>query len=417
MIAKVFAQKHINQGPFSISFHSTHDDPVGMNFELNSIASQELSSTWAAAFPKFISRRGAIVGGSIRHHSSLSDISQQQFSVDSYGGRRQSLDSQLSVQISEQEWIAHALARHQRRKTRREREHLIRTRNRIFPWIPNRRGSDTSQQSVVTRGMTSEKVMITKATSTGDLTQGVLFHRPTTSLFITRPLVQKQTINPPFTHGMTDNSHKGNINSQTKTPVDSRRNNVPNSIFQPIGMPLYHSTYDVASSHVNVYGDVFIPQKLSTCTYLPGSMGYPEYTYLPMSYFADTNINLNHEPLIPLNPMVDTSSEVEYLPIRISDTSDFYTDGDYLSPDETQILSAQRLVQKHQLTEYIAPFPREFQHPNGDNFRNGQSIKRSSMNVEKKPSLQDIAELSERGSSAPRSTSVHPISQTPHQSK
>lgn len=413
MIAKVFAQKQISQGPFSVSFHSTHDDPVGMNFELNSIASQELSSTWAAAFPKFISRRGAIVGGSsigIRHHSSLSDISQQQFSIDSCGGRRQSLDSQLSMQVSEQEWIAHALARHQRRKTRRERERLIRTRNRIIPWIPSRRGSDTSQHSIAARRLTAEKVMITRATSTGDLTQGVLFHRPTTSLFITRPLVQKQIINPPFTHGMTDNSHKGNAEIKTQY-----NNNISNTLFQQIGMPLYHPNYDVASSHVNVFGDVYLPQKIDTYTYLPGSVCYPQYTYVPLNYFSDTNASLNHEPLIPLHPMIDTSSEVEYLPIRISDTSDFYTDGDYLSPDETQILSAQRLVQKHQMSEYILPFPREF--PNNDNSRNLQSMKRSVINLENKTGLQDIAELSERGSSAPRSGSVLLMSQTPHKSK
>lgn len=48
---------------------------LGMNFDLNSVASQEISSTWQAALPKFITRRGALMGArdlGLRRNSSAS---------------------------------------------------------------------------------------------------------------------------------------------------------------------------------------------------------------------------------------------------------------------------------------------------------------------------------------------------------
>lgn len=52
-----------------------------MNFDMNSAASQDLSSTWAAALPKLMTRRGALIGvttgsNSSQHHNSIdSEIS------------------------------------------------------------------------------------------------------------------------------------------------------------------------------------------------------------------------------------------------------------------------------------------------------------------------------------------------------
>ncbi|GLH15390.1 Protein smoothened [Gryllus bimaculatus] len=65
-IAQAFAnwKTFNNDGRLSISFHSSHEDPVGLNLDVNSIASLDFSSTWAAALPTLMTRRGALIGGS-----------------------------------------------------------------------------------------------------------------------------------------------------------------------------------------------------------------------------------------------------------------------------------------------------------------------------------------------------------------
>lgn len=50
----------------------------GLNFDMNSAASQDLSSTWAAALPKLMTRRGALIGVATGSNSS-----QQHNSIDS----------------------------------------------------------------------------------------------------------------------------------------------------------------------------------------------------------------------------------------------------------------------------------------------------------------------------------------------
>ncbi|KAH8026352.1 hypothetical protein HPB51_020336 [Rhipicephalus microplus] len=53
----------------------------GMNLDMNSVTSQDLSSTWAAALPGFLHRRGAVAGPSavppVRRYSSTSDTSME----------------------------------------------------------------------------------------------------------------------------------------------------------------------------------------------------------------------------------------------------------------------------------------------------------------------------------------------------
>ncbi|XP_076361790.1 smoothened, frizzled class receptor [Tachypleus tridentatus] len=381
LIAQAFAQQQgLHQAQSSFSFHSTHDDPVGMNLELNSIASEELSSTWAAALPKFISRRGALVGAGsmgIRGYSSTSDISQRRVSLDSFD-RQQSFDSQMSFQVSEQEWVAHALARHQRRKTRRERERLWRGHNRILPWSRgNRRGSDTSSQSaaVATQPNALNKTTITQATSTGDLNQAFFFHRPPTAFVISRPMIQKHNlINPPFTHGMTDNSHRQQkSNDMTDNPHQQQKSN---SHPAPIGnlgtMPgiLNQSGF---MSNVGLFGymgtsipgQVGLPMGVGY-TPLPGSVGYQHYNSMPFrvgySPFQSMAATLppGHSPILPMHPMIDSSSEQEFFPIRISDTSDY--EAGLMSQDEAQILSAQKLLEQRTKclqtpSDVIKPFP------------------------------------------------------------
>lgn len=158
VIAQVYAQRQAfnRAGRISISFHSTHDDPVGLNFELNSGASQDMSTTWAAALPKLVTRRGALIGPNTASISSqYSDFSHgvRRVSLDS---RRQSLDSQLSAALGE--FTASRKAgctpvppmsslgvQGGRVKPRHKRKKHQSKRSRIG--LYSRRGSTTSQES------------------------------------------------------------------------------------------------------------------------------------------------------------------------------------------------------------------------------------------------------------------------------
>ncbi len=296
MISKVFNRRHqLSQGCYSPSFHSMHDDPVGMN--LNSAVSQDLSATWAAALPNFIYRRGGIAGnGNETHylpnfvstrHSSNSDISQQR-SFDSYISQRRSLDSQVSLEQLEMV----AMARHQRRKTKKEREKLLKAHNsyRSYPYhLPIRRGSDTSgsviSAALAARGLTKVTKSETKSTSTGDLValaqqmplqthyltpplappSSLALHPHSTLPFVAPNVVQRPRISKPsvtnftFTHGMSDQSnHLTNPLAEKRRPescahsmIDNTSNaqqishSTPNgSIIRPT--PQYSTNYGIA---------------------------------------------------------------------------------------------------------------------------------------------------------------------------
>ncbi|XP_001602300.2 protein smoothened isoform X2 [Nasonia vitripennis] len=105
VIAQAFAKRKMfnDAGRLSISFRNTHEDPVGLNFDLNSVASQDFSSTWAAALPKLVTRRGALVGASVSSNRRNSTDSQYSFSLRrvSVESRRNSCDSQFALSISE----------------------------------------------------------------------------------------------------------------------------------------------------------------------------------------------------------------------------------------------------------------------------------------------------------------------------
>ncbi|KAG7209538.1 hypothetical protein KM043_015618 [Ampulex compressa] len=152
VIAQAFAKRKTfnNAGRLSISFHNTHEDPVGLNFDLNSVASQDFSSTWAAALPKLVTRRGALVGGttgsvsSNRRNSVDSEIS---FSVRrvSVESRRNSLDSQISVQIAELKTTRKVAGSSRGRRGKRRRDFGKSRSGKVGPLF--RRGSTTSQES------------------------------------------------------------------------------------------------------------------------------------------------------------------------------------------------------------------------------------------------------------------------------
>ncbi|GJQ72421.1 smo [Trypoxylus dichotomus] len=106
IIAQAFAKrKKFNQdGRISIECQN-HTDPVGLHFDLNSAASNELSTTWAANLPRLVNRRGAVpneVPCSVSSNNQSID-SEMSYSVRhvSIESRRNSGDSQLSVQIAE----------------------------------------------------------------------------------------------------------------------------------------------------------------------------------------------------------------------------------------------------------------------------------------------------------------------------
>lgn len=140
-------------GRMSISIHSTHDDPVGFgNLDLNSAASNDVSSAWAAAIPKFVTRRGAIVGAAgafgLRRNSLDSEISMsavRRISVESRASqsRRHSFDSQYSVH-SQQTTDLERLTRLHFRHGSRKRNNMLRGGRKM---ALRRRGSITSQAS------------------------------------------------------------------------------------------------------------------------------------------------------------------------------------------------------------------------------------------------------------------------------
>ncbi|XP_042205429.1 smoothened homolog isoform X2 [Homarus americanus] len=155
VIAQAFAKRHdLNTaGRLSISLHSIHDDPLGLNFDMNSATSGDLSSAWATAIPHLMTRRGALVGSAalgLRRNSVDSEYSvSRRFSIESgynnRSSRRHSLDSQMSFHVSDAERLAalHTAARFGRRK-RRDWFSLKRGR-RVNAW--DRRGSNTSDDS------------------------------------------------------------------------------------------------------------------------------------------------------------------------------------------------------------------------------------------------------------------------------
>lgn len=136
-------------GRMSISIHSTHDDPVGFNIDLNSAVSNDVSSAWAAAIPKFVTRRGAIVGAAgafgLRRNSLDSEISVsavRRISMESQS-RRHSFDShQSQYSIHSQGMDLEKLTRLHWRKGGRKRT-MLRGRKLAM----RRRGSVTSQAS------------------------------------------------------------------------------------------------------------------------------------------------------------------------------------------------------------------------------------------------------------------------------
>ncbi|EEB12552.1 class D atypical G-protein coupled receptor GPRsmo1, putative [Pediculus humanus corporis] len=157
IIAQAFAKRKelTNAGKLDLCIKNSHTDPVGLKFELNSAASH-LSSNWIAAVPKLVDRRGALVDLMTESNSSKRrnsyDSESYTYSVRrvSEESRRQSLDSQISLQISEVT-ATHKTKNHRRRSVRsrgkRRRKDFSRSKKNSSSWT--RRGSSTSQESQI----------------------------------------------------------------------------------------------------------------------------------------------------------------------------------------------------------------------------------------------------------------------------
>lgn len=149
VIAQTWAKRKEFQdkGRLSISFYESHTDPAGLNFDvndLNSVATNEMSSTWFNYLPNITRRRFALTGVTTNSSScgprkssvdSEISVSVRQFSMES---RRTSMDSQVSVKIAEVETkVARRTHGHSHIKSK--------GRNRRF----NRRESSTSVESQI----------------------------------------------------------------------------------------------------------------------------------------------------------------------------------------------------------------------------------------------------------------------------
>lgn len=128
IIAQAFdKRKKFNEGhKISIDCHNNNSDPVGLHFDLNSAASNEVSTTWAANLPRLVNRRGAVPNEAVTYTASSNSemsYSLQHINIES---RRNSGESQVSVQISEvtvNSRMHRNRVRQKRNRSRRSRTH------------------------------------------------------------------------------------------------------------------------------------------------------------------------------------------------------------------------------------------------------------------------------------------------------
>ncbi|CAG9773620.1 unnamed protein product [Ceutorhynchus assimilis] len=130
IIARAFAgRKKFNEGGRISIFSQNHTDPVGLQFELNSGASQELSTTWAKNLPRLVNRRPAVPndeGVDNSYNQSIDSDYSVNYRHVSIESRRNSGDSQVSVQIAELK----ATKRVKSRRTHRTDKHHFRRHSR-----------------------------------------------------------------------------------------------------------------------------------------------------------------------------------------------------------------------------------------------------------------------------------------------
>ncbi|KAL1513553.1 hypothetical protein ABEB36_002952 [Hypothenemus hampei] len=153
IIVRAFAGRKLfnEDGRISI-FSQNHTDPVGLQFELNSAASNDLSTAFAKNLPRLVNRRPAIPNDVVAesYNPSLDSDYSVNYRHVRIESRRNSSDSQVSVQIAELK----ATKRVKGRRTRRTDNHNFRrhsrnigTSSRCPSRTGTKRGSSTSLDS------------------------------------------------------------------------------------------------------------------------------------------------------------------------------------------------------------------------------------------------------------------------------
>lgn len=166
LIREIYAKRQELQdnGRLSISFPRVQKDPVGLNFELNDLIStgtNAITSSWFNYLPDLVRRRTALTGATNssscgpRKSSVDSEIS---FSVCrvSLGSRRNSGESQVSLNIAEMKAMVASRSKHSNKtRTRTHKRKDIFTRaSRRF----QRRERSTSVESQIALDMKKAKV-------------------------------------------------------------------------------------------------------------------------------------------------------------------------------------------------------------------------------------------------------------------
>lgn len=157
IIAEAFTKrKKFNQGGRIEIECQNYSDPVGLHFDLNSAASNGLSTTFVANLPRLVNRRGAMINDnaysvSSNNHSLDSEVSLNVRHV-SIESRCNSGDSQLSVQIAELKATRKVNGRRHRNRLRRKHEFRRNSRDvgassRRLSKTGNKKGSSTSLDS------------------------------------------------------------------------------------------------------------------------------------------------------------------------------------------------------------------------------------------------------------------------------
>ncbi|XP_056644172.1 protein smoothened [Diorhabda carinulata] len=171
IIAQAFAKrKKFNDGGQISILCQHHTDPVGLQFELNSAASNELSTTWAANLPRLVNRRGAVpnevaYSASSNNHSMDSEVSLN-FRHVSIESRRNSGDSQVSVQIAELKATRKVNSRRHRSKHRSNRQFRSHSRNISQT---SRRLSKSGTKRESSTSLDSHLQIINALTNTGEV--------------------------------------------------------------------------------------------------------------------------------------------------------------------------------------------------------------------------------------------------------
>ena len=170
LIAQAFAKRAELQanGRLSLSFHSAHEDPLGMGQEMEPETSGDFSSDWAAALPHLVQRRGGLCGAEqlgLGRRASLDSVSNisRSISIRSgrfswFGSRRGSeMSNTMSIQQSDldrlQSMYDEAVKTN---KKRSKREFFKSHKSRMRPW--SRSTSRSRRHSITSRGSDNSSV-------------------------------------------------------------------------------------------------------------------------------------------------------------------------------------------------------------------------------------------------------------------